>query len=68
MDNEEIFRRLDDAQKTLGCLAKRNIELRQVADMLAEELETLCAHIPEVYWEEPGEKSSALIAYRNLEK
>ncbi|MCK9592733.1 MAG: hypothetical protein M0Q91_12085 [Methanoregula sp.] len=67
MNNDEyvaICRRLDDAEKTLGCLAKSNVELRTVAKMLAEELQEV--YKDELCWEEPGERSPALIAYKAL--
>ena len=65
VDVEMLQRRLKDAQKTLDCLAKRNVELRNVAAMLAEELTELHKQ-REVYREEAGESSPALIAYRGL--
>jgi phosphoketolase len=68
MTNEEyvqICRRLDDAEKTLSAVAKRLVEYQRVMKMLADELTELHKQ-HEVYWEEAGESSPALIAYRKL--
>ena len=67
MTNEEyvaICRRLDDAEKTLGAVAKRLVKYQQVMEMLADELLEL--YKDEICWEEPEERSPALIEYRKL--
>jgi hypothetical protein len=71
MTNEEyvaICLRLDDAEKTLGCLAKNNVELRDVAKMLADELTEFYEAVEkyDVCREHPDKRSPALIAYRKL--
>ena len=59
MNNEEyaaICRRLDNAENTLGAVAKRLVEYQRVMKMLADEVAEL----------EPGYSSPALTAYRAL--
>jgi hypothetical protein len=68
MNNDEyvaICRRINDAQKTLGAVAKRLVEYQQVMKMLANELTETYKKQP-ICWEEPEERSPALIAYRKL--
>ena len=64
MNNEEyeqICRRLDDAEKTLGAVAKRLVEYQRVMKMLADEIDAIYSvHYP------PFDELECIIAYRAL--
>jgi hypothetical protein len=68
MNNEEyvaICRRLDDAEKTLGAVAKRLVEYQRVMKMLAEELRGTYKN-GACEWDDYENESPSLIAYRAL--
>ena len=65
MEYKEIERRLDDAEKTLGAVAKRLVEYQRVMKMMADELRGTYKN-GACEWDDYENESPSLIAYRSL--